>query len=209
MIGDSKNATLGSSCRVLLVILFTFLGCAEKKKSSPSTATKPSAITSDTNAVRPVDNVTKTQVSGKGNVAGSDTWQYSNRVDKEGRTVYKASITSPKLLEFEFPYSGGSVATLTLRKRESDTHVYIQVSKGQFNRSFQGGNARVRFDSRPPVKYAFSAAENGSANVIFFDSEKEFIRQLKASRNMTVDVEFAGQGTRQITFRIANLTWNY
>ncbi|MBD2699201.1 hypothetical protein IC229_01040 [Spirosoma sp. BT702] len=209
MNGQSNNATLGFRNLVFLLNVLAFLGCADKKKPTTSTITNPVAVTSDTNTSQPVSNVSETQIYVKNNVAGSDTWQYSNRVDKEKRTVYKASITSPKLLEFEFPYSGGSVATLTLRKRESDTHVYIQVSKGQFNRSFQGGNARIRFDGRPPVNYSFSAAENGSANVIFFDSEKALIKQLKSSRSMVVDVEFAGQGTRQIMFRIANLKWNY
>lgn len=138
---------------------------------------------------------------------GNSTWQYSKRVDNEGRTVYKASITSPTLLEFDFPYNGGSLATLTIRKRDTDTHVYIQVSKGQFNRSFQEGRARVRFDGHAPVTYTFSAAENGSANVIFFDSEKALIKQLKTARTMLVDVDFAGQGTRQIEFRTAGLKW--
>ncbi|GAB3990837.1 hypothetical protein GCM10028807_18900 [Spirosoma daeguense] len=166
-------------------------------------------VSSDTSAVQPLRNVAKTQVSSKGNVAGNTTWQYSETKDNEGRNVYKASITSPKLLEFEFPYEGGSVATLTIRKRENDIHVYIQVSKGQFNRSFQGGKARIRFDKKPAVTYGFSAAENGSANVIFFDSEKSLIKQLKMARTMVVDAEFAGQGTRQIVFQTANLNWTY
>ncbi|WP_420151406.1 hypothetical protein [Spirosoma sp.] len=147
--------------------------------------------------------------SENGVVTGSDTWQYSKTTDREGRSVYKASISSPTPLEFEFPYNGGSVATLTIRKRADDTHVYIQVSKGQFNRSFQEGKARVRFDGGSPATYAFSAAENGSANVIFFNSERELIKRMKAARNMLVDVEFAGQGSRQIAFNTAGLQWNY
>lgn len=135
-------------------------------------------------------------------------WRYEKTTDNEGRSVQKASTMSPNLLEFEFPYNGGSTATLTLRKRADDTHVYIQVSKGQFNRSFQGGQARVRFDGKAPVLYSFSAAENGSANVIFFDADQKLINQMKTARNMVVDVEFAGQGKRQITFRTAGLTWN-
>lgn len=145
----------------------------------------------------------------KSSVANAGKWHYEQKIDKEGHTVFKAFIVSPTLLEFDFPYNGGSTATLTIRKRNDDTHVYIQVSKGQFNRSFQEGKARVRFDNTSPVTYSFSAAENGSANVIFFDSERELINRMKAARNMTVDVEFAGQGQRKIDFKLAGLQWRH
>ncbi len=181
-------------------------GCSTKEKTSQVAVTDQNQTKADTTATQPA-NTTHTAVNKPDSRVGTSTWQYSKRVDNEGRTVYKASITSPRLLEFDFPYTGGSVATLTIRKRDTDTHVYIQVSKGQFNRSFQEGKARVRFDGSAPVTYTFSAAENGSANVIFFDAEKVLIKRLKTARIMLVDVDFAGQGTRQIEFRTAGLKW--
>lgn len=180
-----------------LLLLFA---CSDKKKVAQTSAVDTVGI--------PVG-VTTEQSASTSSASQTPAWQYEKTVDQAGHPVYKASIVSPTQLRFDFPYAGGSTATLTIRKRESGTHVYIQVSNGQFNRSFQGGHARVRFDSRPPATYAFSAAENGSANVIFFDSEQALIGQLKASQKMTVDVEFAGQSKRQIEFRTAGLTWNY
>ena len=145
-----------------------------------------------------------------GAVADAGKWVYENRVDEDGRTVHKASTRAPLRLEFGFPYTGGSTVTLTIRKRVgSDTHVYIQISNGQFNRSFQGGKARIRFDGGPPKLYSFSAAENGSANVIFFDQTQALIQKIKATQTLSVDVEFAGQDTRQIYFRTAGLRWTY
>ena len=101
------------------------------------------------------------------------------------------------------------MATLTIRKRDNSTTIYVQVSKGQFNRSYQGGTARIRFDGKPPVPYSFSAAENGSATIIFFDSAQALIDRMKRADNMVVDVEFHGQGYRQIAFTIADLTWHH
>ncbi len=181
-------------------------GCSTKEKASQEAVNDQNLPKADTTATQPV-NTTYAAANKPDSRPGTSTWQYSKRVDNEGRTVYKASITSPRLLEFDFPYNGGSVATLTIRKRDTNTHVYIQVSKGQFNRSFQEGKANVRFDGSAPVTYTFSAAENGSANVIFFDSEKALIKQLKTARTMLVDVDFAGQGSRQIEFRTAGLNW--
>ncbi|GAB4039541.1 hypothetical protein [Spirosoma gilvum] len=208
MITQSINAKVGLRVLLFLLSLLTFSACSDKKKSSQAEATSSEKVRKDTSEMQPPAAFTEQAESGKVAATQTSTWQYSNRVDKEGRTVYKASITSPKLLEFDFPYNGGSMATLTIRKREADTHVYIQVSKGQFNRSFQEGKARVRFDGSTPITYSFSAAENGSANVIFFDSEKALIKQIKAARTMFVNVDFAGQGNRQIEFRTAGLKWN-
>ena len=189
---------------LLASCLLVFVACSDKKKvkqtSAIDTVGVPIGVTTEP---------TTNRSTSTSSAAQTPAWRYDKTVDQEGHPVYKASIVSPTQLQFDFPYAGGSTATLTIRKRESGTHVYIQVSNGQFNRSFQGGQARVRFDSRPPATYGFSAAENGSANVIFFDSERALIQQLKTSRNMTVDVEFAGQSKRQIAFRIAGLRWPY
>ena len=186
---------------ICLVLTFA---CSDKKKSDKASSADivgvPVGITTESITERSASSPSASQ---------TPMWRYEKSVDREGRPVYKASILSPTRLQFDFPYAGSSTATLTIRKRANDTHIYIQVSNGQFNRSFQGGKARVRFDSDPPASYGFSAAENGSANVIFFDSEQALIRQLKASQKMTVDVEFAGQSKRQIAFRTAGLKWTY
>ncbi|WP_240163775.1 hypothetical protein [Spirosoma taeanense] len=134
-------------------------------------------------------------------------WTYEERADQTGSRVYKASITSPDVLQFGFPYAGGSTAMLTIRKRDESTNVYLEVSKGQFNRSFEGGNARIRFDGKPAQSYSFSAAENGRANIIFFDAEQKLINQMKAARTMVIEIGFYAQGTRQISFNTAGLKW--
>lgn len=188
-----------------LATCLTLLACAGPDKKNQATNTNPVERPAATSLAPPVNALPNTPTP---TPSGSVTsWQYTKTVDNEGREVSKASVTSPDLLEFDFPYAGGSTATLTLRRRAGTTHVYIQVSKGQFNRSYQGGQASVRFDGGSPVSYAFSAAENGSASVIFFDSEQALINRLKAADKMVVIVEFEGQGNRQITFRTAGLRW--
>ena len=191
------------------ISLLVLSACSSKKKET-------SAINNDT--VLPSTGVSSTSsvkiksdapVLKNEALADADTWKYEKTVDKTGSTVYKASITSPARLEFGFPYTGGSTATLTLRKRNDLTTVYLQIANGQFNRSFQGGSVRIRFDGKPAVVYSYSAAENGRANIIFFDAGQKLINQLKAARNTSIDVEFYAQGHRQLPFRTAGLHWNH
>lgn len=136
-------------------------------------------------------------------------WRYEKTVDKTGRTIYKASVTSANVVPFEYPYQGGSSATLTIRTGNGDPYVAIEVANGQFNRNFQAGTARVRFDGKPPVTYALSAAANGRANIVFFEAGHRLINQIKAARNMLVDVTFGGQPVRKIRFNTAGLRWDY
>ena len=167
---------------------------------SATTATTPPVTVSTSPEMDPPVALTQPAVTATSSDAGH--WIY-----EETRTGYKAFTVSPTVLNFPFPYDGGSTATLTLRRRSGETHVYIDVSKGQFNRSFQGGTARVRFDNRPAVSYPLVAAANGRANILFFANEQSLIDQLRQARTMVITVEFAGQDTRAIRFGTANLQW--
>lgn len=158
----------------------------------------------------------QTNPSGKpgstSNVAGNRQarqWRYEQRNNSAGQPVYTASVESVNLVPFDFPYQGGSVVTLTLRKGQQDTFVALEVSKGLFTRSFLGGHARVRFDGAQAVTYTLSAAANGRANIVFIDTAPAFIRKLKTARKMVIRLEFAGQPTREVQFSTQGLRWNH
>jgi len=142
-------------------------------------------------------------------LAQSGAWRYEKTVNKTGRTVYKASVTSANLVKFEYPYQGGSSATLTIRTGNDGTYVSIEVAKGQFNRSFQGGSARIRFDGKPPITYSLTAAANGRANIVFFNADRKLIDQIKAAGTMLIQVTFDGQAVRKILFKTAGLRWSH
>ncbi|NEU69882.1 hypothetical protein [Spirosoma agri] len=194
---------------IYVVSLLTLVNCSTKEKSTHSVVNDTTQVPINASDVRAA-NASVSQAQATTTLAvGAQKWIYQRTNDNVGQPVYKALITSSNRLEFPFPYGGGSSATLTIRKRSSGTNVYLEVSKGQFNRSFQGGNARIRFDNKPAGSYAFSAAENGRGNIIFFDAEQKLISQLKAARQTIIDVGFDGQGSREITFRTADLRWDH
>lgn len=136
--------------------------------------------------------------------ANATGWQY----EKTGDTALKATLSSENLPQFPYPFAGGSVVTLGIRKKDEDTYVYLEVSKGLFTRSFQSGRARVQFDTQSPVTYTLTAAANGRANIVFFNSEQKLINQIKASKTMIVRTEFAGQPTIEARYKTAGLRWN-
>lgn len=190
------------------VSLLALIACSGKKQTTRSTPPDLARTTAATPRFEAADGTTAGAQPAQVPSTPTGGWHYEKKVDQSGNPIYKASITSPDLLQFAFPHAGGSTATLTIRHRNDLTSLYLEVSRGQFNRSFQGGTARIRFDGGPTRNYPFSAAENGRANIIFFDSAAPLINQLKKAQTMTVDVDFYAQGRRKIAFRTANLNWN-
>ncbi len=134
-------------------------------------------------------------------------WQYEKTADKSGASVYKAMLASENAPPFPYPFGGGSVVTLAIRTRNGNTNAYLEVAKGLFNHGFQSGKATIRFDAKPPVTYALTAAANGRANIVFFDAEQRLIRQIKESKTMTVQVAFAGQPLIEARYKSAGLQW--
>ena len=193
-----------------LFYCFALFACSGGEKTTQTVRVDSVRVSDTIPSAKRVEGVAKEPVSKQRTDTRSIKWQYKQTVNQEGETIYKASLDSPTLLQFGFPYTGGSTAALTIRQRQQQqATVYLQVANGQFNRSFQGGTVRIRFDGKPAVTYAYSAAENGSATIIFLDEAGKLIRQLKASQRMVIDVVFYGQGNRQIEFRTAGLNWNH
>ena len=196
------------SC-LYLISLLTLLACSDRETSNQATVGDSAKATTEASPSSVSKPSTQSRSPEKPVVGKPAKWVYEKAVNAEGQTVYKASVTSPNRLEFGFPYTGGSTVTLTLRQRADSPTLYLQVSNGEFNRSFQGGTVRIQFDSQPPATYTYSAAENGSATIIFLDAVSKLVEQLKASEKMTIDVVFHHQGSRQIVFRTAGLTWKH
>src|ERR1700760_2855813 len=80
--------------------------------------------------------------------ASAQTWHYSEEEDKMTSTKkYFANVDAKDELIFDFPYDGGSTATIYLRNKEHSNNVMLCISKGQFicNAS-EGCTIRARFD---------------------------------------------------------------
>ena len=135
-------------------------------------------------------------------------WLYESEEDKmTSKKIKYASVIANELLQFNFPYNGGSTAILNIRKKGGVTDMYLTISKGQFNSTYDGGYIRLRFDNNPPKKYSFSPASDASTDVIFINSVNEIISKLKKSKTLIIETEFYNEGIRQIEFGVQGLEW--
>ena len=185
--------------------LLVIISCSKREKGTAAVR----ADTVSTSVMARPDSLHANPSQPTDRVLAQAIWQYEKTVDGSGGPVYKGSLTAANKLRFAYPYTGGSTATLTIRTGNTGTNIYVEVSNGQFNRSFQGGTARVRFDGKPPVTYSLSAAANGRANIVFFDEADGFVERIRTARTVSIQVEFPGQRVQKIEFSTAGLRWNH
>lgn len=190
---------------VVFAAMLIIIGCS--KQESETSASR--ADTVSTSVMESPDSLRVNPSQRTNRALARAAWNYEKTTDGTGSPVYEASLTATNTLRFAYPYTGGSIATLTIRTGNTGTNVYVEVSNGQFNQSFQSGTARVRFDGQPPVTYALSAAANGRANIVFFDEADSFVKRVRIARRVSTQVEFPGQRVQTIEFSTAGLRWNH
>jgi len=195
-----KNSHIGKGWKIGVTAIIGLIVIANlgDKKDKSTTSSSSTTITQETNTSSNVE-TPKTETT---------KWSFTEDIDKmSSKKVNYASIDANEELNFEFPYNGGSVATFTVRKKNGTNDIYLSVSKGQFNSTFDGGQVRIKFDENSPRKYSFSSASDNSSDVIFINSTSDVISRLKNSKKMIIETEFFNEGTRQIEFDVTGFKW--
>lgn len=180
----------------ILLTFYIFSKCNDSPNNINSSIDDTSSVTSSIDT---------------GEVAPSSGWAYSEDEDKmTSKKTYYAGIEANETLQFDFPYNGGCTATLYVRKKGGKTDVFVQLSKAQLIiDSYDGSNFRVRFDNKPATTYTFTEASDHSSDVAFLQTTSRFIKNLKNSKKVTIEMEFYKEGYRAIEFNVDGFKWNH
>ena len=140
-----------------------------------------------------------------------ESWGYSE--DEDRMTSVKnfyASSRATSLIDFDFPYNGGSQFTLFVRKMGGKrSEIVLQCDKCQFIHSYGEDNyVKVKFDDRKPERYSFNTAADGSSDIIFIEGASRFIANLKKSKHVLIGADFYQAGTKYMDFNVDGLNWN-
>ena len=196
-----KNSSISKGWKIgvtVIIALIVIANLGDKDKNSNTTTSTTEVVNEEKQGLveteLPKEETTK--------------WQFQEDVDKmTSKTVKYASIDANEELEFKFPYDGGSVASLTIRKKDGSNDIYLSVSKGQFNGTYDGGQVRIKFDEEQPKKFSFTAPSDNSSDVIFINSTKAIISKLKTSKKIIIEAEFFNEGNRQMEFDVTGFKW--
>lgn len=136
-------------------------------------------------------------------------WVYYDSPDKmTGKSWRFAEIKSVNLVDFDFPYQGSQRATLTLRSHPTKGRdVIISLERAQFLCGTSGCSVGAKFDAAAPVKYAVSEPADHRSNMLFIDSDEQFVKRLRSSKTVMIEAQFYQQGSRVFEFQSAGLEW--
>jgi len=132
------------------------------------------------------------------------SWTYDTRVDKmTSKSTYAASVDANELLQMDFPYNGGVVASLYLQNRRGTNSVLLQVSKGQIMEH----GVKIRFDSGKVMSFEGFTPSDGDSKFLFIEPAGRMISNLKKAKRVVIEAEFFDNGIRQMEFDVGGLNW--
>lgn len=139
-------------------------------------------------------------------------WVYTSEKDEMTDKVSTyATLKSENIVDFDFPYNGGSYMTLSVRKSPKyGTDVYIHISKGQFiSNEYNGTNkVSVRFDDDKAISFTTIESSDGSSDILFISNAKKFIARAQKAHSIKIQAPFFQEGERIFTFNTSNpLQW--
>ena len=187
-----KKSLLGIVCVILAIAVTN--SCYNATKSNAN-ETDTVAVVNDTIAVDSVGSLDSEVKNG---------WDYESEVDEmDGSTTKTAIVVSSNVVDFDFPYNGGSTLNICVRHtKKYGTDVMIGVSKGQFNSNeYNGTNyVTVRFDNDAPIKFTTVEPADNSSDVLFLQNPKKFIKLAKNAKTIKIEASFFTEGSRVFTF---------
>lgn len=179
---------------IILALFLSFFGCGSNENREIKE--------------RESDKIEKEVVNVEEKKEVKEYWEYSETEDKMSGIIKKYAVnTSTNKLNFEFPYDGGSSATITLRKNGKSVDIILRISKGQFKTDFSGGTLRVKFDENKPLNFKYALPSDGSSDILFIEPANKFIKEIAKSKNIIIEAEFFQEGIRQMEFNVTNLKW--
>jgi len=193
---------------IVIAVIFSFILIANNKSSSLGERAALDSLALDTIGSKSAVDSSTPKANAPKEVSN---WTYSSDVDEmTDKKSYYAECTSLNVVNFDFPYEGGSTLSIVIRKSPKfGRDVYIKISSGQFIAGVEGCTIRVRADGKRIKSFGCSEAADGSSDVLFINSASTFISLLKRSNSIKIEAPFYQYGYQVFSFEVKGLKWNH
>jgi hypothetical protein len=195
----------------IIILAFTAAALAAcNKASAPDQATQSAAASTPSVAI-PASAVVVTPTPPPAPPQPATSWRYSSAKDEmRGTEKFYAMLTSDNQVQLDFPYQGGSSLTLAVRKYGKEaTDVLLFIDKGQVTCHMSGCELAVKFDDEPVSSVHAHEAAGGSTNAVFIDYPTTFIKKMKASKHLMLELPLYQAGDKQFKFETAAFEWSH
>lgn len=181
-------------CLPMAVIAIIVIGAISSlsTNSPPAPSQTPQTITPNTTPATEPENL--------------NTWQYGEPLDEvSGKKTLSATLLSNNSVDLDFPYEGGTQATLVVRKHPRDgLNVYVVINKGQLSCQYDNCYITIRFDDGEVIKNYVSEPTDKSNLAFFLSKTKGVISNISKSKKMYIELTFFSQGIHAFEFNTQN-----
>lgn len=135
-------------------------------------------------------------------------WNVSKSIDEmTDKEVVTAIAYSSNKAQFDFPYDGGSILRMYVRKIENKLDVFFYISKGQFDCNSYTGTDKItiRFGEEPAISYKACESATHDSQYIFIAKSSDaraILEKCKSAKDIKVQVSFFSQGSRVFNFNV-------
>lgn len=123
-----------------------------------------------------------------------------------------AALRSINSIQLAAPYNGGSSLSIVVSKRSDRkaSKAMLMLSNGQLACVQQQCRIEVRFDDQPIGGIMVTPAGGGFTDTVFLDDDWDaaFVRKLKTTSQLIVEVPVYQAGLQQFKFDTTGLTWD-
>jgi hypothetical protein len=135
-------------------------------------------------------------------------WTYRKGKDNLGAVTQNAVVMSTNDVDLDFPYRGGTVLVIQLRRQPKfGTDVILRVNKGQLLCQYHDCKAIVRFDESKPKVFEANKSDDYSDELIFIQDTAGFIEELKKSKKAIIEVQFYRNKKCSFEFNVDHLNF--
>lgn len=166
---------------------------------------KDEGVQAPVSSVSPETNSTTTYQAQLDSLYGNYRWEY-NKLPEEmsGKTISQAMLYTKETFSLSSPYSGEQRAYLKIRNHPRyGKDILIGVRSG----ILMGKYVSARFDDRPMRKFDTIESENGDHTALFIANYNEFLKELKRSKSLRLEVKFYEEPTQILRFIVEGLKW--
>ena len=136
---------------------------------------------------------------------GNYRWQYDKLPEEmSGKTILQAILYTKETFSLSSPYSGEQRAYLKIRTHPRyGKDILFGVRSGILMQKY----VSARFDDRPMRKFDIIESENGDHTALFIANYNEFLKELKKSKSLRLEVKFYEEPTQILRFNVEGLKW--
>ncbi|WP_369769270.1 hypothetical protein [Flavobacterium sp. WC2416] len=115
------------------------------------------------------------------------------------------TIQSSESLDLKAPYDGVNYGTLTVRKMNGKTSIIISIMKGQISGGYENEYFKARFDDQKQITFSYLGPADNSTEVIFVENKSKFLKLLRNSKKVLVQIPLYQNGNQILEFNTENL----